>query len=156
MRPLIALSTFAVLTLVSAYALAAGGSVDKLKIIDKKVGHGAEAVPGASVTVDYTGWLYNANARNHHGKKFDSSLDRGKPFTFTLDNGQVIKGWDKGIEGMREGGERTLVIPPNLAYGSRGAGNVIPPNATLIFDVRLHKVRKQLPRSLSRQDSDNG
>lgn len=153
MRPLSVLSILVFLMLASVTALAASHSVDKLKVIDKKTGDGAEAVPGASVAVDYTGWLYDASASNHHGKKFDSSLDRGKPLSFTLGAGRVIKGWDQGIEGMREGGKRTLIIPADLAYGSRGAGDAIPPNATLIFDVELHKVQKELPRSLNWRDS---
>lgn len=153
MRVIAALSTWIVLSLIAATAMAAGASVDQLKTIDQTVGTGAEATPGASVTVDYTGWLYDANAPDHHGKKFDSSRDHGQPFTFTLDAGRVIKGWDEGVEGMREGGERTLIIPANLAYGSRGAGDRIPPNATLIFDITLRNVEKQLPRSLSSSDA---
>ena len=101
-----------------------------LKIEDTKVGTGAEAVAGKTVTVHYTGTLTD-------GKKFDSSLDRGQPFKFTLGAGQVIQGWDKGFAGMKVGGKRKLTIPPELGYGARGAGNVIPPNATLIFDVEL-------------------
>ena len=94
------------------------------------VGSGAEAVPGKPVTVHYTGWLTN-------GTKFDSSKDRRDPFVFTLGKGQVIKGWDEGVQGMKVGGKRKLTIPPGLGYGARGAGGAIPPNATLIFDVEL-------------------
>jgi FKBP-type peptidyl-prolyl cis-trans isomerase len=98
------------------------------------VGSGATAEKGQTVSVHYTGWLTN-------GKKFDSSLDRGQPFRFNLGAGQVIKGWDEGVAGMKVGGKRQLRIPPELGYGSRGAGGVIPPNATLIFDVELLGVR---------------
>src|SRR5579885_3166477 len=106
------------------------GSVSSLKIEDLKVGNGAEAQPGKTVTVHYTGWLTD-------GKKFDSSLDRQSPFKFRLGAHQVIAGWDQGVAGMKVGGKRKLTIPPDLAYGDRGAGNVIPPKATLIFEVEL-------------------
>ena len=104
---------------------------------DIKVGTGAEAVAGKQVTVHYTGWLYDEKAPDHKGKKFDSSRDRGEPFVFPLGQGMVIKGWDEGVAGMKVGGQRTLIIPPQLGYGQRGAGGVIPPNATLVFDVEL-------------------
>lgn len=104
---------------------------------DTKVGTGAEAVAGHEVTVHYTGWLYDEKAPGHKGSKFDSSRDRGEPFTFDLGAGMVIKGWDQGVAGMKVGGQRTLIIPPDLGYGARGAGGVIPPNATLVFDVEL-------------------
>src|SRR3954467_6441102 len=97
---------------------------------DITVGTGTTATKGKTVSVHYTGWLTN-------GKKFDSSVDRGQPFQFPLGGGQVIKGWDEGVEGMKIGGKRQLKIPPDLGYGARGAGGVIPPNATLIFDVEL-------------------
>ena len=109
-----------------------------LKITDTKVGTGAEPQKGQTVVVDYTGWLYVNGAK---GAKFDSSLDRGYPFMFKLGLGEVIQGWDDGVATMKVGGKRTLVIPPNLGYGSRGAGGVIPPNATLIFDVELLGVK---------------
>jgi FKBP-type peptidyl-prolyl cis-trans isomerase len=111
---------------------------DGLKYTDTKVGDGAEAEKGYIVSVQYTGWLYK---NGNKGAKFDSSLDRGKPITFKLGNGQVIKGWDEGVSGMKVGGKRTLIIPPNLAYGASGSGGVIPPNATLIFDVELVSAR---------------
>jgi len=105
-----------------------------LQITDVKPGTGAEARKGATVTVHYTGWLYNDGQQ---GAKFDSSRDRGDPFQFPLGAGMVIKGWDEGVAGMKVGGQRTLIIPPEMGYGARGAGGVIPPNATLKFDVEL-------------------
>jgi FKBP-type peptidyl-prolyl cis-trans isomerase len=104
---------------------------------DTKLGKGAEAISGHQVTVHYTGWLYNEAAPEHKGMKFDSSRDRNNAFSFLLGAGQVIPGWDQGVAGMKVGGQRTLVIPANLGYGARGAGGVIPPNATLVFDVEL-------------------
>ena len=115
--------------------------MSQLQITDTTVGTGAEAVKGKTVVVHYTGWLYDPAASNNKGKKFDSSVDRGQPFTFPLGAGRVIKGWDEGVAGMKVGGKRTLVIPPGMAYGSRGAGGVIPPDATLLFDVELLGVR---------------
>ena len=108
---------------------------------DVVVGSGEEATVGKAVSVHYTGWLYDEAAPDHKGKKFDSSRDRGEPFEFRLGAGQVIQGWDQGVAGMKVGGQRTLTIPPDLGYGSRGAGGVIPPNATLVFDVELLGVR---------------
>ena len=105
-----------------------------LQYEDTTVGDGAEARAGQDVTVHYTGWLYNDGAQ---GAKFDSSKDRNDPFEFSLGAGLVIKGWDEGVAGMKVGGQRTLIIPPELGYGARGAGGVIPPNATLKFDVEL-------------------
>jgi len=116
-------------------------NVAELIKTDVKVGRGADAVPGKYVLVHYTGWLHDTMAPDYHGKKFDSSLDRNQPFGFHLGAGQVIKGWDQGVAGMRVGGKRTLIIPASLAYGARGAGGVIPPNATLIFDVELLDVQ---------------
>ncbi len=106
-------------------------------MIDHKIGTGAEATAGHTVTVHYTGWLFDAAAPENKGRKFDSSRDRGDPFSFPLGAGRVIKGWDEGVAGMKVGGQRTLIIPPELGYGARGAGGVIPPNATLVFDVEL-------------------
>ena len=109
-----------------------------LRMIDTRVGTGPQPQAGQTVTVNYTGWLYVGGKK---GKKFDSSLDRGKPFSFVLGHMQVIKGWDEGVSTMHIGGKRTLIIPPELGYGARGAGGAIPPNATLIFDVDLLQVQ---------------
>ena len=108
-----------------------------LQIIDSTVGTGASPKPGQTCVMHYTGWLYDESAPEHKGTKFDSSRDRNDPFEFPLGAGHVIKGWDQGVEGMKVGGQRTLVIPAALGYGARGAGGVIPPNATLVFDVEL-------------------
>ena len=105
-----------------------------LQYEDTVVGDGATAASGQHVTVHYTGWLYQDGAA---GRKFDSSKDRGQPFEFSLGAGMVIRGWDEGVAGMRVGGTRRLVISPELGYGARGAGGVIPPNATLLFEVEL-------------------
>lgn len=118
-----------------------GSSAAELIKKDVVVGSGEEATAGKTVSVHYTGWLYDEAAPDHKGNKFDSSRDRGEPFEFRLGAGQVIKGWDQGVAGMKVGGQRTLIIPPDLGYGSRGAGRVIPPNATLLFDVELLGVR---------------
>jgi FKBP-type peptidyl-prolyl cis-trans isomerase FkpA len=107
---------------------------------DTVVGKGKEAVAGKTVEVHYTGWLHEPAAANQRGKQFDSSVGRG-PFSFPLGGGRVIKGWDEGVAGMKVGGKRTLVIPPEMAYGKRGAGGVIPPDATLVFDVELLDVK---------------
>ena len=104
-----------------------------LVIEDLEVGNGATAAAGKRVSVHYTGWLTD-------GRKFDSSKDRNDPFDFPLGAGHVIRGWDEGVQGMQEGGKRKLMIPPELGYGARGAGGVIPPNATLVFEVELLKV----------------
>jgi FKBP-type peptidyl-prolyl cis-trans isomerase FkpA len=109
-----------------------------LQYEDTVVGEGEEAKKGQSVTVHYTGWLFNEGEK---GVKFDSSLDRRDPFVFSLGAGMVIRGWDEGVAGMQVGGERTLIIPAELGYGARGAGGVIPPNATLQFDVQLLAVK---------------
>jgi FKBP-type peptidyl-prolyl cis-trans isomerase FkpA len=115
-------------------------AVAELKKTEVVQGAGAEAKSGP-VSVHYTGWLHDPATADGRGKKFDSSVDRCAPFDFHLGGGQVIRGWDEGVAGMREGGKRTLVIPPEMGYGARGAGGVIPPNATLQFDIELLKVR---------------
>jgi FKBP-type peptidyl-prolyl cis-trans isomerase FkpA len=104
---------------------------------DTTIGSGATAQSGSEVTVHYTGWLYDPTSDNGRGRKFDSSKDRHDPFKFDLGGGMVIRGWDEGVQGMQVGGTRVLRIPPELGYGSRGAGGVIPPNATLVFEVEL-------------------
>ncbi len=111
--------------------------MNELQKIDNVVGTGAEATAGHNVSVHYTGWLFDEAAADHKGKKFDSSVDRGQPFQFPLGGGRVIRGWDEGVAGMKVGGKRTLIIPAAMGYGARGAGGVIPPNATLVFDVEL-------------------
>ena len=113
----------------------------ELQVIDRKIGFGEIASSGRTVIVHYTGWLYDAAAPDNKGQKFDSSHDRGQPLSFALGTGRVIPGWDQGVAGMKVGGQRTLIIPPELGYGARGAGGVIPPNATLVFDVELIGVR---------------
>lgn len=122
----------------AATGAAAGGKVHKLAsglvYEDLVVGNGKMADPGLAVSVHYTGWLTD-------GTKFDSSLDRNQPFQFTLGQGSVIRGWDEGVKGMRIGGKRKLTIPPDLGYGAQGAGGVIPPNATLVFEVELLGVK---------------
>ena len=108
-----------------------------MQMIDHTTGTGTEATAGQHVTVHYTGWLFDESAPDNKGQKFDSSRDRGEPFAFPLGAGRVIQGWDQGVAGMKIGGNRTLIIPPEMGYGARGAGGVIPPNATLVFDVEL-------------------
>jgi peptidylprolyl isomerase len=113
-------------------------TADGLQIIDTQVGTGPSPKKGQTVVVNYTGWLY---VNGKKGSKFDSSVDHGQPFEFPLGQHQVIPGWDEGVATMKVGGKRTLIIPPALAYGSNGAGGVIPPNATLIFDIDLLKLK---------------
>ena len=112
--------------------------ITELIIIDNKVGDGREAEKGLTVTVHYTGWLYENGEKT---TKFDSSVDRREPFNFVLGVGQVIKGWDSGVNGMQVGGSRTIIIPSSMGYGSRGAGDVIPPNSDLIFEVELIEIK---------------
>ena len=109
-----------------------------LQITDSKIGTGATPRAGQTCVMHYTGWLYQNGAK---GQKFDSSLDRGRPFEFPIGRQRVIAGWDEGVASMKVGGKRTLIIPPELGYGARGAGGVIPPNATLIFEVELLEVK---------------
>ena len=147
---------------VTGFFMATHASADKgvLTKIDVKVGSGKEAIAGNKVNVHYTGWLFDKSAPRecselprfvslkrvlscleNKGKKFDSSRDRPGNFKFTLGAGQVIKGWDQGVQGMKVGGQRTLIIPSSLGYGTRGSGGAIPPNATLVFDIELMKVQ---------------
>ena len=124
-----------------AAAQAAGSTMKTpsgLTITDSKVGTGASPQPGQTCVMHYTGWLYENGVK---GKKFDSSVDRGQPFEFQIGRRMVIAGWDEGVASMKVGGKRTLIIPPELGYGARGAGGVIPPNATLMFDVELLAVK---------------
>ncbi|MET0808333.1 MAG: FKBP-type peptidyl-prolyl cis-trans isomerase [Pseudoxanthomonas sp.] len=118
-----------------------GGSVAELQRIDEKTGTGPTATAGSDVTVHYTGWLYDENAHDHRGPEFDSSVKRGEPFTYLLGAGQVIRGWDEGVAGMKVGGKRVLLIPSDLGYGINGAGGAIPPNASLVFEVELLGVK---------------
>jgi len=140
----------AALAMIGAVALSACGApapppatvgVDRLQVTDLVVGSGPEAVPGKRVTVHYSGWLYDPAQPDAKGTPFDSSREAGRPFSFALGARQVIAGWDEGVAGMRVGGQRRLVIPHTLAYGERGAGGVIPPRASLVFDVELLDVR---------------
>ena len=128
---------FVLLMATAAY----GCEVNELIKTDDVVGTGNEAVAGRRVTVHYTGWLYDTSRGDKKGRKFDSSRDRNEPFTFRLGSGEVIRGWDEGVAGMKVGGRRTLTIPAEYGYGAQGAGGVIPPNATLLFDVELLDVR---------------
>ena len=142
MRRLSAIFPFVVVVVLTA----CGGntenpSVTQLIRQDDVVGTGAEAQSGRVVTVHYTGWLYDQTRPDRKGNKFDSSRDRNEPFSFNLGAGEVIRGWDEGVAGMKVGGRRTLTIPPDMGYGARGAGGVIPPNSTLLFDVELLEVK---------------
>jgi len=133
-------SRFAILLALMLSAGAAWGQ--GLVKTDSVVGKGKEATPGKTVVVHYTGWLQDEAARDKRGRKFDSSVGRGEPFSFHLGMGRVIRGWDEGVVGMKVGGKRRLVIPPDLGYGAKGAGQgLIPPGATLVFDVELVEIR---------------
>ena len=137
MKPYLArLALLFAVALPCGFTLAADALIKK----DTVVGTGKEAVAGKDVVVHYTGWLHNPSAADLHGAKFDSSVGRGT-FTFPLGGGRVIKGWDEGVAGMKVGGKRTLIIPAEMAYGKRGAAGVIPPDATLVFDVELLDVK---------------
>ena len=116
-------------------------NITELVRTDALEGSGSEATAGRRVTVHYTGWLYDESREDRKGQKFDSSRDRNDPFTFRLGAGEVIRGWDAGVAGMKVGGKRTLTIPSEMGYGRRGAGGVIPPNAVLVFDVELLDVK---------------
>lgn len=113
----------------------------ELVITDVKTGTGPAIAAGKTAVVHYTGWLYSADAKDYKGKKFDSSRDRNAPFSFDVGAREVIGGWDQGVVGMQAGGHRQLVIPPSLGYGARGAGGVIPGNATLLFDIELIEIQ---------------
>jgi len=141
MRSLLLAASLLLLAACNAPVPPPGGSVADLERIDTLAGTGAVATSGSDVTVHYTGWLYDENAPQQRGLKFDSSVDRGQPFTFLLGAGQVIRGWDDGVAGMKVGGKRTLLIPADLGYGSNGAGGVIPPGASLVFNVELLDVK---------------
>lgn len=126
----------------SAPAAAAVAPPTELQKTDIVKGTGEGISLGQVAVVHYTGWLFDGNAPEQKGKKFDSSRDRGEPFPFTIGAGEVIRGWDEGVQGMQPGGQRRLVIPPDLGYGDRGAGGAIPPGATLVFDVELLAIRQ--------------
>jgi len=136
--------------ILAVFAIGCGGGasgpmpdygIAALQKTDTTVGNGAEAVTGSTVLVHYTGWLYDPAAADHHGKEFDSSRKTGSPFEFRIGAGDVIPGWDQGVAGMKVGGKRVLTIPPSLGYGGQGAADVIPPNATLVFEVELMGVK---------------
>lgn len=143
----VALAAFTIITSAApwhhAHAQSEGRTMTKtdsgLQLSDTTAGTGASPQTGDTCIMHYTGWLYENGQK---GRKFDSSVDRGQPFAFAIGIGQVIKGWDEGVASMKVGGKRTLIIPPELGYGARGAGGVIPPNATLIFDVELLDIQK--------------
>lgn len=144
MRAIVCAGLIAALSAVAVPAAAAPAAPavvvlpDGVRVTDTKIGSGAEAKPGDVVVVHYTGWLFQDGGK---GAKFDSSRDRGNPFVFSLGDGDVIEGWDSGVAGMKVGGTRTLIIPPAAGYGERGAGGVIGPNATLIFEIELVAVQ---------------
>ena len=132
------LAAIAVAVGINAEPASAKKLADGLDVTDTTVGTGKEATAGSTAVVNYSGWVWVNNAK---GTKFDSSYDRGEPFSFPLGAGAVITGWDEGVAGMKVGGKRTLIVPPELGYGAAGAGGVIPPNATLLFEVELVDVK---------------
>ena len=137
--------------LLALFTLACGSSstvetpgasnIKTLNVVDEKIGEGNEAAFGRDVLVHYTGWIYDEKRNQHRGREFDSSRDRNEPLSFKLGGGEVIKGWEEGVNGMKVGGRRVLTIPPDMAYGEKGFEELIPPNATLIFDVELVDVK---------------
>ncbi|MBI3049034.1 MAG: FKBP-type peptidyl-prolyl cis-trans isomerase [Acidobacteria bacterium] len=141
LAPLARLAPLALVVIAGCGSSPETSTVTELIRRDERVGTGAEAEAGRTVTVHYTGWLYDPARPDRKGRQFDSSRDRNEPFSFQLGAGEVIRGWEEGVAGMRVGGLRTLTIPPDLGYGARGAGGVIPPNAALVFDVELLAVR---------------
>ena len=141
-RPAAILLALALATACSQAPPYTGGDVAELQRIDVQTGEGEVAAAGDEVSVHYTGWLHEQGAPDRRGAKFDSSLDRGQPFVFKLGAGRVIRGWDDGVAGMRVGGKRELHIPADLGYGAKGAGGVIPPGASLVFEVELLDVRR--------------
>lgn len=143
-RPVLALPLLALLAACTPapQALPPSDPISQFQAIDQQPGSGATAQPGQKVSVHYTGWLFDADAPQQRGPKFDSSVDRGQPFIFMLGAGRVIRGWDEGVEGMQVGGKRELYIPADLGYGTKGAGGVIPPGASLVFEVELLDVRR--------------
>jgi len=148
---LIAMTRLCFAIVATMFAIGCGGGggggpmpdygITALQKTDATVGNGAEATTGSTVLVHYTGWLYDPGAADHHGKEFDSSRKTGSPFEFRIGAGDVIPGWDQGVAGMKVGGKRVLTIPPSLGYGAQGAADVIPPNATLVFEVELMGVK---------------
>ena len=138
MKTIFCLSIFIYSLTFVGYSVADRGGFTK---IDVKIGMGKEAAPGKMISVHYTGWLFDEFAVDNKGKKFDSSRDRSGDFTFQLGAGLVIKGWDQGVDGMKVGGQRTLIIPSSMGYDTRGAGSIIPPDATLIFDIELIEIQ---------------
>lgn len=141
MRRLLAPLLLSLLAACSPPAPPAGGTIAEFQTVDVIEGDGEAVKAGDKISVHYTGWLYDENAADQHGQKFDSSVDRGTPFTFTIGAGQVIRGWDEGTVGMKPGGKRTLMVPSEYGYGARGAGGVIPPRASLVFDVELLSIQ---------------
>ncbi|WP_158886175.1 FKBP-type peptidyl-prolyl cis-trans isomerase [Rhodanobacter sp. L36] len=135
------------LSLIAMTALMAGASravaadgLTQLVATDQQIGSGSVAREGSQVELNYTGWLYDENAKDHHGRKIDSSFDHGQTITFVVGERQVIAGWDKGVRGMHVGGKRTLLIPANLGYGARAVGDLVPPHSPLVFDIELVSV----------------